>query len=496
MIQNDLKEKLGEDWRSNFAHRDCDQSNYEFGSFEVDGKKINLVLNPDTLDIMDYYYDDFSGWNDLEIIDSRLSGRYFINNKFDLKLKSEKFERIINLPSKDFHTSNRNNYPRLTLFGSNGERIHIQVHRLLALIFIPNPNPELYTIINHKDCNTSNFRLENLEWCNNHINNLKKNQKSMDSKIMYIQCDNFGNEVKTWKYKDREELFNLFPKVLRNIGTEKLYKGYLWKRVDTVTEDYLKNHKIDPSGWFDDNGLHDFGKFKVRANTCGVLEIDGKVTVGCLTERSVYIITINSKKYFVHRVLYEIITGRLLKSDEIIDHIIPSTVESTNNEFSNLRCGSQKDNMNNILTKKSLYKKYSVYDPIGNIITSFNSEKELAEYYDVSNKHMASIVKRIIIWKGLVITSERYSIEYKLSYIYYKYSLDPNSGILEINEYTSNIRKFSNKLNNAITIKKYLNTGMPAPDGYYYQQGDPNNLIMDESNELLIPKRPLLSWDN
>lgn len=41
--------------------------------------------------------------------------------------------------------------------------------------------------------------------------------------------------------------------------------------------------------------------------------------------------------------------------------------------------------------------------------------------------------------------------------------------------------------------KKYLNTGMLAPDGFYYQQGidfiepDPNNVD-------LIPKRPILKW--
>ena len=61
MIRNDLKEKLGEDWRSKFSHRDCDQADYESGKFEIDGEKINLILNPKTLDIMDWYYDDFGG---------------------------------------------------------------------------------------------------------------------------------------------------------------------------------------------------------------------------------------------------------------------------------------------------------------------------------------------------------------------------------------------------------------------------------------------------
>lgn len=35
---------------------------------------------------------------------------------------------------------------------------------------------------------------------------------------------------------------------------------------------------------------------------------------------------------------------------------------------------------------------------------------------------------------------------------------------------------------------------MPAPDGYYYQQGDPENMLYDPNNTDLIPKREILKW--
>lgn len=42
----------------------------------------------------------------------------------------------------------------------------IRVHRLVAFAFIPNPNPKLYGHVNHIDCDRTNNRTTNLEWCN------------------------------------------------------------------------------------------------------------------------------------------------------------------------------------------------------------------------------------------------------------------------------------------------------------------------------------------
>lgn len=43
-----------------------------------------------------------------------------------------------------------------------------QIHRLVALTFIPNPNN--YTEVNHKDENKGNNCVENLEWCTHKYN--------------------------------------------------------------------------------------------------------------------------------------------------------------------------------------------------------------------------------------------------------------------------------------------------------------------------------------
>lgn len=53
-------------------------------------------------------------------------------------------------------------YCKITLF-REGVRYYYGVHRLVAQAFLP--NPEGLPIINHKDENPSNNRVDNLEWC-------------------------------------------------------------------------------------------------------------------------------------------------------------------------------------------------------------------------------------------------------------------------------------------------------------------------------------------
>ena len=58
-------------------------------------------------------------------------------------------------------------YLRIVL-SKNGEAKLFLIHRLVAHMFIPNPNN--HPIINHRDENPENNRAENLEWCTQKYN--------------------------------------------------------------------------------------------------------------------------------------------------------------------------------------------------------------------------------------------------------------------------------------------------------------------------------------
>lgn len=88
----------------------------------------------------------------------------------------------------------KNGYERVCLYKENIPN-HLLVHRLVALAFIPNPDPKKYPIINHKDENGLNNNVENLEWCDYHYNNtygtvLERRKETV---------------IKTWQNKSDEE---------------------------------------------------------------------------------------------------------------------------------------------------------------------------------------------------------------------------------------------------------------------------------------------------
>lgn len=66
--------------------------------------------------------------------------------------------------------TNRGGYLSVVLRKA-GTRKDFTVHQLVALAFVPNPDPETLTQINHKDEDKTNNKPSNLEWCTQEYNN-------------------------------------------------------------------------------------------------------------------------------------------------------------------------------------------------------------------------------------------------------------------------------------------------------------------------------------
>lgn len=497
MICNKLKDKLPEGWREQFVHRDCDQANYEFAMFEIDGENKILVRNPDTDDIMEYYYDDFDGKISIAGFMLQEKGaierdnrKYYVDRKYYIysegntkNRKDSLFKYKINL---------RSFYPLVGFYCLNNskERLiyNFLIHRLIAVIFIPNPKPGEYHIVNHKNKDKSNFRKENLEWCSAEWNMKKSNRsdyfrryyiKDTGEKFTYIDLENLGIDPKT---------------VSRYAKNNKPLDGHYWKVINPVLENYLSRHPIDPNGWYDDNGLHDFGEHKVRANVCGVLEVDGRLTVGWyIKETYNYRVKIENLICDTHRLIFEIISQKRIDNNNVIDHINPvghDPLDLVNNSYLNLREVTQKENLLNPITTKIKSTPINVYNLKGDFIKQYGSVKEAVE------DGMTGVTK---VLRGeyfqcgghfyvYASSDSKNQILDKLKYIYYRFN---SAGALET--WSENFAEvYSKKINSNQSRsirRKFLNTGVAAEDGYYYQQGEPHNMLRDSNNYSLSKYR-------
>ena len=114
------------------------------------------------------------------------------------------------------------------------------VHRLVAEAFIP--NPDNLPIINHKDMNTGNNRVENLEWCDYHYNNTYADagkRRTDYRRITVEQLTMDGQHVAYYKSaRDLERISNgrfkqsLIQRVIKGKYGHVSAYGYRWRYVD------------------------------------------------------------------------------------------------------------------------------------------------------------------------------------------------------------------------------------------------------------------------
>lgn len=174
--------------------------------------------------------------------------------------------------------------------------------------------------------------------------------------------------------------------------------------------------------------------------------------------------------------------------DDIIKTIRSITDEVDCSEFF-------KNTNTTLFSVPSSQKPVDKYDLFGNFIEKYNSREEA----NLKNGGKYLGIERFVTGNGLICknflwcnSGDFNKIKEDLKYIYYRVDKDGNF-ISACPGFTNSISFHPTNSDIVSRYKKYLNTGMLAPDGFYYQQGidfiepDPNNVD-------LIPKRPILKW--
>lgn len=101
MLQNHLKTELPSEWRNLFKHHESyPEDYYDVAEVELNsGEKKILVLNRETDDLMEYYYDDIpdNQWIDLE--------KFF---KFELIDRNENFKKLLDYDLSNIYFIKKN----------------------------------------------------------------------------------------------------------------------------------------------------------------------------------------------------------------------------------------------------------------------------------------------------------------------------------------------------------------------------------------------------
>lgn len=135
-----------------------------------------------------------------------------------------------------------NKYKMIGL-SKNGIEEMKPVHYWIMITFSPNPNPDIYDEINHKDENPSNNKLDNLEWCSKSYNKRygtrirrvldtfkKVNSPKQEKPVLQYTKDN----VFIAEYVSISEAARKTNSSFKHIsdcclGKRKTHNGYVWK---------------------------------------------------------------------------------------------------------------------------------------------------------------------------------------------------------------------------------------------------------------------------
>ena len=130
-------------------------------------------------------------------------------------------------------------YYRVSLSDGHRNYTHYEVHRLVALHFVPGYKEGL--VVNHKNEIKTDNRSENLEWCTQGYNLKYSDVVGWKRKPVY-QYDTDGNFIAKHKCcADVERMFRVYQGAMAHVMYESktmLWKGYRWSYEPKTQEEW------------------------------------------------------------------------------------------------------------------------------------------------------------------------------------------------------------------------------------------------------------------
>lgn len=155
-------------------------------------------------------------------------GKYQVSNHG--RVKSLKFAKT-GKPGIMKQQSNPKGYLSVSLH-KNCKFKSFRVNRLVAMVFLPNPNN--YLEVNHKDEDKTNNRVENLEWCNRlyNMNYGTWKERTIKNRYKKVACYTKNHElVKTYNSIKETKNDGFTPNCVTGVcrGYCKTHKGFIFE---------------------------------------------------------------------------------------------------------------------------------------------------------------------------------------------------------------------------------------------------------------------------
>ncbi len=329
----------------------------------------------------------------------------------------------------------KHNYKSVCLFINLNIRKIEYIHRLVAQTFIP--NPENKPTVNHKDHNPSNNNINNLEWatykeqinhkrkpdlsiyeytgtrpvwriCKNtnkqiqRYNSIKEAAKWVfDNKLTKVKEFGNGNNIKTKICSVIRKGTTTGKNATKNTRYErKTAYGFKWE-YDLINENIYNDEiwKEIPQELVSFNGYMVSSYGRVKNNK-------GRITNGYSKENDYLVVNINSKGYFIHRlVAYVFIPNP--ENKPIVNHIDGN---KQNPKLDNLEWVTYTENSNHaVLINKIKTKPIIQYDLNMKQINEFNSVKEASEILKIAQSTVSNICNKNYV------LPRKYYLEWKLN---------------------------------------------------------------------------------